>query len=137
MKRPEVPSTERLGVGTLALAVVGFMPCWLFGGLALWAATRAVQAVPLSDCWWFGGAFALSVIIGMASFLPGGALIREAVIWAVVTLELSQHMPHDEAKRIATVVAILLRVFQLAAELTLGTLGGILTAKRKEPSTVA
>jgi len=137
MKKPEVPAAERLGLGTFALAVAGFIPCWIFGGLALWGATQTVHPMPLGDAWWFAGAFALSVIIGMASFLPGGAGIREAVIGAAVLLALDNVMPHPNAVILAGIVAILQRVFQLAAELLLGVLGAILTAKRVDKEVAA
>jgi glycosyltransferase 2 family protein len=133
MKKPEVPKAEQMGLGTFSLAIIGFLPCWLLGGLALWATTQCVHAVPIADAWWFSGAFALSVIIGMASFLPGGAGIREAVIGAAVLMELRDSMPnHPKALVLAGIVAILLRIFQLIAELMLGIVGGFLTTKRSQ-----
>src|SRR5437870_3161927 len=35
MKKPEVPREQWLSPGKVALAAVAFVPCWIFGGLAL------------------------------------------------------------------------------------------------------
>ena len=139
MKRPEVPAQERLAAGTLALAVLGFVPCWLFGGLAMWGSLRCVQPaehpVPLADCWWFAGAYALSVIIGMASLLPGGTLIREAVLGAAAAFQFAaQGVEHSQALLLGTAVAILQRIFQLVVEMLLGLLGMLLTQKKPGPT---
>jgi uncharacterized membrane protein YbhN (UPF0104 family) len=129
MKKPEVPRGQWLRAGTLVLPVIGFVPCWFFGGLALWASTQAVHITPLAEGVWFAGAYALSVIIGMASMLPGGAGIRDALLGAAVTLQLAPAVGHDRAVLLAGVVAILQRLFQIIVEIVLGILGGMLTAK--------
>lgn len=139
MKKPEVPASERLGIATLALAVLGFVPCWCFGGLALWGSVRCIdlsalgiQPVPLADSWWFAGAYSLSVIIGMASLLPGGTGIRDAALGAAAALQLvAQGVDHHQAILMGGAVAVLQRVFQLIVEVLLGLLGMLLTAKAK------
>jgi uncharacterized membrane protein YbhN (UPF0104 family) len=137
MKKPEVPPQDRLGAGTLALAVLGFIPCWLFGGLAMWGSCQCVHAVPLGDCWWFAGAYALSVIIGMASLLPGGAGIREAALGAAAALQFhALGVEHSQAVLLGGAVAILQRIFQVIVEMLLGVTGLLLTRKDKtEPVT--
>ena len=130
MKRPEIPPQDRLAAATLALAVLGFIPCWLFGGLAMWGSCQCVHPVPLADCWWFAGAYALSVIIGMASLLPGGAGIREAVLLSAAALQFAaQGVEHSQALLLGTAVAILQRLFQLVVEMLLGLLGMLVTQK--------
>jgi len=130
LKQTIVPPQEQLGVGTLAFAAIGFVPCWIFGGIALWASTQAVHPIALADCWWFPGAFALSVIIGMGSFLPGGALVRESLLTIAVMLQLSRTIPQQDAWVIAGIVAVLQRLFQVIAEAVLGISGAMITGVR-------
>ncbi len=131
MKKPPVPREERLGMGTLGMGVLLFVPCWACGAVALWASTCCLHAVPIWDCLWFIGAFSLSVIIGMLSFLPGGAVIREVVLGTAVTLQLSiSGVPQAQAVLLGTLVAVLQRFFQLAAELIVGIAGAVATRKR-------
>ncbi len=129
MKRPAVGREKWLSAGTLALAVVGFMPCWIFGGLALWASACCIHRVDIAGCWWFGGVYALSVIIGMASLLPGGAGIRDAVLGAAAAMQFSASgMPHANAVIAGGAVAVFQRLFQVGAEILLGVSGGLVTS---------
>jgi glycosyltransferase 2 family protein len=142
MKKPQISPGQRLSAPTLALAVIAFIPCWCFGGLAMWGSVRcidlsaqAIPPVPLLDCWWFAGAYALSVIIGMASLLPGGAGIREAALGAAATLQfVALGVPHPRAVFLGTAVAILQRIFQVLVEVTLGLAGLLLTRKGRIPN---
>lgn len=133
MKRPEVGAAQRLTMPVLALAVLAFIPCWLFGGVALWASASCMHQVGILDSGWFAGAFALSVIIGMASFLPAGIGIREAVLIAAVTIQFSAWMGHDQAFLLASIAAALQRLFQIVAEIVLGVVGAALTAHPPGP----
>jgi uncharacterized membrane protein YbhN (UPF0104 family) len=130
MKKPEVPREQWLSLPTLLAAVAAFLPCWIFGGLALWASLCAVQPAGLAESWWFPGAYALSVIVGMASLLPGGAGVREALLLAAVTVELTPALGHDRALLLGGAAAVLQRLFQVIAELLMGALGAILTSRR-------
>jgi len=128
MKKPEVPSSRQLKVGSLAMAVVGFVPCWLFGGTALWAAARCVHEVEVGAIVWFAGAYALSVVLGMASFLPGGLVVRDGILGAAVTMQLvAMGVGHNEAVLLGAVAAGLQRVFQILVEVLLGLSGMGLT----------
>ncbi len=129
-KRPEVPRQEWLGVGSLVLGVLGFLPCWIFGGISLWASVCCVHPLSLGESWWFAGAYALSVIIGMASLLPGGTGVRDALLLAAVTIALTPAMGIDAATLTAGVVALLQRLFQVVAELLLGLAGAAITSRR-------
>ncbi len=129
MKRPAIAAEHRLSAGMLGLCVVAFVPCWVCGGFALWASASCLHAIPIGDSLWFAGAFSLSVIIGMASLLPGGTGVREAVLGAAVALQLSPVIGHNGAVLVGTVAAILQRVFQLMAEVVLGVAGAVGTRK--------
>ena len=131
MKKPLVAESEQLKLGTLIVGVLAFVPCWIFGGFALWASASCLHPLPITDCAWFVGAFSLSVIIGMASLLPGGTGIREVVLGTAVALQLSTVMDHNQAVILGTLVAVLQRVYQVAAELLLGIAGAIFTRKPK------
>jgi uncharacterized membrane protein YbhN (UPF0104 family) len=131
MKRPPVAEEHRLKESVLALSGIAFVPCWICGGFALWATTCCLHSIPLTGSAWFAGAFSLSVIIGMASPLPGGTGIREAVLGATVLFQLTPLVGRDQAVLLAAIAAVLQRVFQLMAEVLLGILGGILTQKRE------
>jgi uncharacterized membrane protein YbhN (UPF0104 family) len=129
MNKPQVPGSRQLRMPILALGVLGFIPCWIFGGLALWGAARCVDSsLALAGSEWFAGAYALSVIIGMASFLPGGLGIREAVLIAALSVQFSTHLPQNQAFLLAGVAAALQRIFQIVVEVFLGLLGGALTS---------
>lgn len=124
MGKAQVPRDRQLSLGVLVLAVVGFMPCWLFGGLAMWASVKCVHGVAVGASLWFAGAYALSVIIGMASLLPGGLVVREAILGAAVTMELAgMGMGRSRAVVLAAVAVGLQRVFQIAVEVGLGVIG--------------
>jgi hypothetical protein len=137
MKKPEVPPQDRLRAPTLALAVIAFFPCWVFGGLAMWGSVRCVSAqhaIAFADCWWFAGAYALSVIIGMASLLPGGTFIREAVLGAAAAFQFAAvGVPHPQAVLLGTAVAVLQRLFQVLVEIALGLSGLAVTRKSTSP----
>jgi uncharacterized membrane protein YbhN (UPF0104 family) len=131
-QKPEIPAKRRLSAFTLAVAVIAFIPCWICGGFALWGSAQCVspQPLPLIACWWFAGAYALSVIIGMASFLPGGTGIRDAALGAAAALQFSAlGVNQSEAVLLGTAVAILQRIFQIFVEMFLGV-GGMLLSRK-------
>ncbi len=134
-KRPPVDAAHRLRMGDLLLCVIMFMPCWAFGGMALWASARCVAPMlPFGSVVVLMGAFALGVIIGMVSLLPGGAGIREAMLGFFLTLELTHcGVDHNTAIRYATVAAVLQRLYQIIVEAGLGLLGGVITSAVPKP----
>jgi uncharacterized membrane protein YbhN (UPF0104 family) len=139
-KRPPVDGAHRLGMPTLMACVLMFLPCWAFGGLAFWASARCVAPMlPLGSVVVLMGAFALGVIIGMVSLLPGGAGIREAMMGFFLALELGHvGVDHDTAIRYASVAVILQRLLQVIVEAGLGIAGGLITATgRKAPDAQA
>jgi glycosyltransferase 2 family protein len=67
-----------LASGWLAAAV-----CWLFLGLSLWATLRAIgveQIHPLYDLPRLVAAVAFAVVAGFLSMLPGGLVVRDALL---------------------------------------------------------
>jgi hypothetical protein len=138
MKKPQVPASRQLPMRLLVVAVVGFFPCWFFGGLALWAAGCCVDPqLAASDIPWLAGAYGLSVIVGMASFLPAGLAIRESVMIAALVIPFSAHMPQADAWLRAGIAAGLARVFQIVVEALLGVAGAGLTSLPAQAKPVA
>lgn len=144
MKRPEVEPSQRLRMRWLLLSIILMVPCWVCGGVALWATTRCLVPIELIHVWGLMGAFALSVIGGMVSFLPGGLGPREAVqalflLPVVMTALPAGNDSQAKAAIIVTVVVILQRLFQIVIELLLGLAGGLfctITARRMAQGTV-
>jgi uncharacterized membrane protein YbhN (UPF0104 family) len=132
MKKEPVDRSAWLGLGSLVTGVLGFVPCWIFGGIALWSSARAVHDVGLFDSWWFAAAYALSVIIGMASVLPGGVGVRDVMLGVAAMLQF-QHagVGYDTAAVYGAAVAVLQRLFQIVAELIMGGMGGALTGGKR------
>jgi glycosyltransferase 2 family protein len=131
--RPEIEQSQRLPMRTLLIATFMMAPCWFFGGFALWASARCLLPVSTEHFWGLMGAFALSVLAGVISFLPGGLGVRELVqglfLLPVVTLTIPESDAlHAKAKLVVTLIVLLQRVFQIIAEAGLGLLGGFLTA---------
>jgi uncharacterized membrane protein YbhN (UPF0104 family) len=137
--RPEIAPDQRLSMRTLLVSSIMMLPCWLFGGFALWATIRCLIPVPVTHFWGLVSAFALSVLAGMVSFLPGGLGVREIVqgvfLLPVVSMSIvPADASHAKAQLIVTLVVVLLRILQIAAEAGLGLLGGLLTASSLEGS---
>ena len=126
-KKSPIPPEQRLPLAPILISIFAFIPCWLFGGIAIWASTRCVQNIAFTDSAWLAPAFALSVIIGMASLMPGGLGARELVVGSAVTLQLTPAIGHDPAFIAGTAAALLLRLFQVISEITMGAIGILLT----------
>ncbi len=126
-----IPPNRRFKPSHMIYAVLMFLPCWFFGGIALWAAVRCVHDVNILHTAELIGVFALSVSLGMFSLLPGGLGVREAV-QALFIAPLVGGSPE-----LVMVVVALPRVFQILVELTLALTGGLinsrLTAKTPAP----
>jgi hypothetical protein len=103
--------------GRLALGWVGIAAGWVCMGLSLWAALRALDARgpaghppdPLAGLPVYTAAVALATVAGFVSLIPGGMLVRESVLLALLT-------PLAGAPN-ALVVAVLLRLVSIVAEL--------------------
>ncbi len=133
IKRGPIAPGRRFRLAHMVGAVIMFLPCWIFGGLALWASVRAMQPIALYDWPRLCGVFALSVSLGMFSLLPGGLGVREAVQALFLA-------PLVGSPAIVVAAVALPRVFQIMVELTLAGLGGAINARltsKHAPATAA
>lgn len=118
---------QRLGYGMLALGWVAMSVVWVMLGLSLWAVLRAIGAgdggpMPLLHLYVAG--VSLAMVAGFLSLVPGGAVVREAVLAELMVPRLG-----DAA---ALVGALLLRLVWLVAELAIsGILYGWLVVRRR------
>ena len=117
--------TWRMMLSTCAWMALG----WLIHGTAAWLVLSGIQPTP--SLWtvhaWTScvAAVSLGSVVGFASMLPGGAVIRELVI----TWLLSHIVPQP----IALLAAIAFRVANLLAEFLV--VGGISLVKGKAATT--
>ena len=134
--RPEIETDQQLSMRSLLISSSMMIPCWFFGGLALWATVRCLVSVPVTHLWGLVSAFALSVLVGMISFMPGGLGIREIVqglfLLPIVSMGMAPADVSDaKVKLLVTLAVMLQRVLQITAEAGLGLLGGLLTTSSR------
>lgn len=125
--QPPVQKEEQLRKRDLALSVLMFTPVWIFGGIGLWSAARTVTMIPIESITNLPGAFALSVTGGMASFLPGGLGIAEAIK--------SLFLDPITGPKAAVLAVAIQRMAQIIVEVILGTAGGLMTSVGKKSET--
>jgi uncharacterized membrane protein YbhN (UPF0104 family) len=96
---------------------------WIAFGLSLWCVLQSLPSTQFGTVSWFVvlvsclGAAALAVVLGFVSLIPGGVLVREAVLSAVLT-------PVVGSSVAALCGALWLRIVWLATELgVVGLLG--------------
>ena len=134
--RAEIDPGQRLRASAILASTLLMSPCWLFGGAALWSASRCVVPLSIGEVWNLSGVFALSVVLGMISFLPGGLGVREVTQGVLLVPILLTALPSDpaasaRAQLLAALIVVMQRLFQLAVELVLGLLGGLLSRPRR------
>jgi uncharacterized membrane protein YbhN (UPF0104 family) len=99
--------------------------CWFMMGASFWAAQQAagIGAAWDWDSWWQYTAFmALAYVSGFVIiFLPSGLGVREALLVLLLVPDLSQrlHLQTEDARFLAALAVILLRVVWMAAELVM------------------
>jgi glycosyltransferase 2 family protein len=128
----QLAKLDSLGNGAVilgwALNVVG----WTVLGLSYWAVLRALGAAdrnPLDQLHLYTASVSLATVVGFISFVPSGAVVREAALMQAAKVML----PHI-GDSVAMVAAILLRLTWLAAELVVsGTLSLGRTKRKQEP----
>ena len=97
--------------------------CWFMMGASLWAALQAAGVGPVWswESWLRYSAFiALAYVSGFVIvFLPSGLGVREVLLVLVLVPDISQrlHLGAEDARPLATLTVILLRVVWTAAEL--------------------
>jgi uncharacterized membrane protein YbhN (UPF0104 family) len=103
------------------------MPCWIFGGIALWASVRALHPIAFLEIVKLTGVFALSVSLGMFSLLPSGLGVRDGVQMLFLG-------PLLGIPQLVVVAVAILRVVQIIVELSLAGIGGIVNSRTTLPS---
>jgi uncharacterized membrane protein YbhN (UPF0104 family) len=107
---------DRLGYRNLALGWLAIGGGWLLVAASLWATLRAMDVPQAADSFvalleqlpWLTASVALSVVAGFLSLLPGGALVRESVLYVLLQEPLGNET--------ALVAAVVLRLVWLASE---------------------
>jgi uncharacterized membrane protein YbhN (UPF0104 family) len=100
---------------SLSLVASGWLAacvCWMLLGLSLWATLRAIgveQLSPVNDLPLLVAAVSLAVVAGFLSLLPGGILVRDALL-----MQLVAPICGDAN---ALIAAVLLRLVWLVTEL--------------------
>jgi glycosyltransferase 2 family protein len=84
--------------------------CWLMFGLSLWAVLQAIgyDAHPIAELPLVVSTVTIAVVAGFLSFLPGGLVVRDALVLELLA-------PHCGESH-ALVAAVLLRVVWLVSE---------------------
>jgi hypothetical protein len=115
------PSTraklENLGYGTLLLGWASMSMVWVLLGLSLWAVLRAAgraDAGPIGELYLYTAGVSLATVAGFLSLVPGGAVVREAVLAKLMVPQLGEV--------IALVSAVLLRLVWLLSELLISSI---------------
>ncbi len=88
--------------------------CWVLLGLSLWATLRSIgmdQLGPISSLPFTIAAVSLAVVAGFVSMLPGGIVVRDALLMQVLAPECGQAN--------ALVAALLLRLVWLVSEIAI------------------
>ena len=127
MKRGPIPLNRRFALRDMIGAVIRFMPCWIFGGIALWASVRALHPIAFLEIVKLTGVFALSVSLGMFSLLPSGLGVRDGVQMLFLG-------PLLGIPQLVVVAVAILRVVQIIVELSLAGIGGIVNSRTTLPS---
>lgn len=103
-----------LGYGTMLFGWVLSGLGWVILGLSFWALLRGLGAAagnPIGQLHLYTASVAMATVAGFVSFVPGGAVVREAV--------LTELMAPSLGDVVALVGAILLRLVWLVSELVI------------------
>jgi glycosyltransferase 2 family protein len=116
LKPETLQKLDRLGYGTMLLGWALNVLGWTLLGLSYWAALRALGAAsgsPWASLHLYVASVALATVAGFLSFVPSGAVVREAVLTELMAPQIGGTM----AGTTALTAAVLLRLAWLAAEL--------------------
>ena len=105
---------ENLGLGTLLMGWVSIGIGWGVMGLSLWAVLQSMgvsDLEPVGQLPLYTASVSLAMVAGFLSLIPGGAVVREAV--------LTQLMVPCVGQLAALAAAILLRIVWLVSEMTI------------------
>ena len=116
-----------VGYGTTIIGWVLNTLNWLILGLSLWAVIRSLgvaEASPIDDLPVCTASVSLATVAGFLSFVPGGAVVREAVLTELIRPQFGEV--------VAVVSAVLLRLVWLVSELVIS---GILYMSARQTRT--
>jgi hypothetical protein len=123
------PPLPRLGLGALVQGLILTAGGWFLLGASLWAVLQSVagEIQPLTwDCWGqYTATLSLAYVVGFAVLLvPNGLGVREFFLTVLLAPELMQpfHLLEDQARALAVLAVLLLRLVWTAAELALAAL---------------
>ena len=119
---------QRLRGGTLALGWIMMTVSWLLLGASLWAALMALGVEPPSPItqWHlYTAAVSLAMVAGFLSLIPGGAVVREAILTELLVPQFGEAT--------ALLGAVLLRLVWLAAELVISAVLWLSATKQSRP----
>jgi glycosyltransferase 2 family protein len=122
-------------LGGLGLTAIG----WGVLGLSLWAILQALLPVPLvwdAARWGRCTAYvAVSWVVGFISFFtPGGLGVREGILQPLLTLEILEDVPANEAEPRAVVIVLVLRLLWTFAEIMIAGIVYWLPATARPPT---
>lgn len=103
-----------INIPLLASGWIASLLCWVLLGLSLWATLRSIgmdQLGPISSLPFTIAAVSIAVVGGFVSMLPGGLVVRDALLMQVLAPACGQAN--------ALVVALLLRLVWLVSELAI------------------
>lgn len=110
---PDIEANLRgINLRLLAAGWLAACLCWLLLGLSLWATLRAIgvdDLEPVAHLPLLIAAVAFAVVAGFASMLPGGLVVRDALLMQLLA-------PHCGSAN-ALVAAVLVRLVWLVSEL--------------------
>jgi len=108
---------QKLGYRTLALGWVGMILLWVLLGLSFWAVLKAMgqDADPIGQLHLYTAGVSLAMVAGFLSLVPGGAVVREAILAQLMVPHLGNL--HHRGEVVALVSAVLLRLVWLVSEL--------------------
>jgi len=109
--------SERLTSGLMVSGWLAISLGWVLIGLSLWATLRAMGVAdhdPIGQLPLYTASVSLAVVAGFLSGIPGGAVVREGILWAL----LAQHLTEG----LSLTAAVLLRLVWLLAELVLAAI---------------
>ena len=116
----DVATGDRIAHFQLRLLWTGWLQIavgWCFMGLSLWATLRSLDAAQVHLFGQFPlyvAAVTLAVVAGFISLIPGGTIVREAVLMQLL-------MP-QYGEGVALVATLLLRVVWLVSELSISSI---------------
>jgi uncharacterized membrane protein YbhN (UPF0104 family) len=116
---------DRLGYRTHLLGWTGMTLGWVLMGGSLWAALKSMgieAPAPLAELPRYTASVALAMVAGFLSLIPGGAVVREAILTRLLVPHLGDVAPMVNPEAAALVSAVLLRLVWLVSELVLSGL---------------